>query len=308
MSDSEVVSDTEFPSPRRGPPHMKRDLTEGPIAKTLIMFSLPLLGTNALQSLNFSANQFWVAHILGVTAITAIGNANVVSMLAQGAIFGATMAANILIAQSVGAGDLRMVKRVMGTAISFFFVLWVLLAFLGWTFAPHILSAMHTPEAAREQAIVYLRIVFSAMPFMYFFMFIQMAQRGAGDSRTPFYFMGLAVVLDIILNPLLIAGVGPFPKLGIAGSATSTLIGQSVSLILLLVVLYRRHSVLMLKGRELRYLAPSMEILRPLVFRGIPMSLQMFIMSAAGITMLRFVNAFGAVTSAAYVGAVQVWN
>jgi len=57
--------------------------------------------------------------------------------------------------------------------------------------------------------------------------------------------------------------------------------------VLLLVVLYRRHSVLMLKGSDLRYLIPSPEILRPLIFRGIPMSLQMFIMSAAGMTMLR---------------------
>src|SRR3984957_20980337 len=246
MSDSEVLADTDLPAPRSGAPHMKRNLTEGPIAQTLIMFSLPLLGTNALQSLNFSANQFWVAHILGVTAITAIGNANVVSMLAQGAIFGATMAANIMIAQSVGAGDLKLVKRVMGTAISFFFTLSVILALLGWNFAPHVLGAMRTPPAARADAIIYLRIVFSEMPFMYFFMFLQMAQRGAGDSRTPFYFMALAVVLDIILNPLLIAGVGPFPKLGIAGSAVSTLIGQSVSLALLLIHLYRKNSVLML--------------------------------------------------------------
>ena len=80
-----------------------------------------------------------------------------------------------------------MVKRVMGTAISFFFVLSIILAFCGWTFAPHILAAMHTPPTARVDAIIYLRIVFSAMPFMYFFMFIQMAQRGAGRfQKTPF--------------------------------------------------------------------------------------------------------------------------
>ena len=137
---------------------------------------------------------------------------------------------------------------------------------------------------------------------MYFFQFLQMAQRGAGDSRTPFYFMGLAVVLDMILNPLLIAGVHGsiggwgwfpripvplhFPGIGVAGSATSTLIGQGVALVLLLVVLYRRNSILMLKGRDLRYLIPSMELMRPLIFRGIPMSLQMFIMSAAGMIMI----------------------
>lgn len=292
----------------RGGPHMRRDLTEGPIFKSLVLFSLPLLGSNALQSLNLTANQFWVSHLLGVTAIAAIGNSNVIGMLAQGAIFGATMAANIMIAQSVGAGDLKMVKKVMGTAISFFFVLSFLLAALGGYFAPHILSAMHTPAAAKAEAIIYLRIVFSAMPFMYFFMFIQMAQRGAGDSRTPFYFMLVAVGLDIVLNPLLIAGIGPFPKLGIAGSATSTLIGQGVSLVALLIYLYRKRSVLMLRPHELHMLIPNWTILRPLLVRGLPMSLQMFVMSAAAATMLTFVNSFGAVVSASYAGAQQVWN
>jgi putative MATE family efflux protein len=301
------MSESSFPGGPGGA-HSRRNLTEGPIARTLILFSLPLLGTNVLQSLNLTANQFWVSHLLGVTAIAAIGNANVIGFLAQGAIFGATMAANILIAQSVGAGDLKMVKRVMGSAISLFFTLSVALAFAGWTFAPHVLSAMHTPPAAKADAIIYLRIVFSAMPFMYFFMFIQMAQRGAGDSRTPFYFMALAVVLDIILNPLLIAGVGPFPKLGIAGSATSTLIGQSVSLVLLLIHLYRKHSVLMLRPHELGLLKPDWTLMRPLLIRGLPMSLQMFVMSAASMMMIGYVNAFGTLTAASYVGAQQVWN
>ncbi|HEX3918631.1 MAG TPA: MATE family efflux transporter [Caulobacteraceae bacterium] len=285
-----------------------RSLTEGPITRTLIMFSLPLMGGNLLQSLNASVNQFWVAHMLGATDIVAIGNANSVMMLMMGAVFGATMAANILIAQQVGAGDLTMVKRIMGTAVFFFVVVSATISLTGGIFAPHILTAMRTPPAAKAEAIVYLRVTFGAMPFMYFFQFLQMAQRGAGDSRTPFYFMALAVVLDMILNPLLIAGIGPFPKLGVAGSATSTLIGQGVSLLMLLIVLYRRNSVLMLKGRDLKFLAPSLEILRPLIFRGIPMSLQMFIMSAAGMIMISFVNGFGAVTSAAYVGALQVWN
>ncbi len=301
------MSESSFQG-RPGGQYPRRNLTEGPIAKTLILFSLPMLGTNVLQSLNLTANQFWVSHLLGVTAIAAIGNANVIGFLAQGAIFGATMAANIMIAQAVGAEDFRLVKRVMGTAISFFFVLSFLLAFLGWNFAPHVLTLMRTPPAARADAIIYMRIVFAAMPFMYFFMFLQMAQRGAGDSRTPFYFMALAVVLDVIFNPLLIAGIGPFPKLGIAGSAASTLIGQGVSLALLLVYLYRKHSVIMLRPHELGLLVPDWSLLRPLLVRGLPMSLQMFIMSGAAMVMIGFVNGFGAVTSAAYIGAQQVWN
>lgn len=293
--------------PRLRVPHHP-DLTQGPITKTLLLFALPVMGGNALQSLNGAVNQFWVGHSLGVTAITAIGNANIVTMLLLAAVIGVSMASNVLVAQAYGGGDYDEVKTVMGTAIGFFFVLSITVAGLGFVMAPGILALMGTPPDARAEAEIYLRIVFLAMPSMYFFAFLQMVQRGVGDSKTPFYFMALAVVLDMILNPLLIRGIGPFPRLGIAGSAMSTFIGQGVSLICLVVVLYRRHSMLALKGDDLRRLKPDLTVLRALVLRGIPMSLQMLVMSGAAMVMIGFVNGYGAVTSAAYVAATQVWT
>ena len=274
------------------------------------MFSLPVLGGNVLQTLNGTGNQFFVSHTpgLGVTAITALGNSNTLMFLLMGAVFGISMACNILIAQAVGGGDLPMAKRVMGTATTFFIAVSILLSLIGWKFAPAILAAMRTPEAAREEAITYLRIIFIAMPFMYFFMFMQMAQRGAGDSKTPFYFMVLAVVLEVGLNPCLIRGLGPFPELGIAGSATATLISQAISLTLLLAYLYRKNSLLMLRPHEWHLLWPDMRILRSLVFKGMPMGAQMILMSGAGVVMLGFVNSYGALTAAAYAAASQVWT
>jgi putative MATE family efflux protein len=288
----------------------KRDLIEGPITRTLLVFSLPALGGNVLQTLNGTVNQFFVSHTpgLGVAGVTALNNSNILMMLLVGAVFGIAMSANILIAQAVGARDLALAKKVMGTSTTFFVTVSVVLALIGWHLAPAILAAMHTPEAARVDAITYLRIVFTAMPFMYFFTFMQMAQRGAGDSKTPFYFMVLAVVLDVALNPCLIRGLGPFPKLGIAGSATSTLIGQGVSLTLLMVYLYRRRSVLMLRPSELHLLKPDLRILRSLVVKGMPMGVQMLIMSGASVVMLGFVNSYGAVTAAAFAAATQVWG
>ncbi len=287
---------------------MRPDLTQGPITRTLLTFALPVLGGNALQSLNGTANQFWVSHSLGVTAITAIGNANIVMMLMLGLIFGVSMAANILIGQAVGAGDQTMIKRVMGTAITFFVVLSVSVALLGFVAAPHILGLMGTPGEAKAEAETYLRIVFLAMPFMYFFAFLQMAQRGVGDARTPFYFMLLAVALDVVLNPLLIRGIGPFPKMGIAGSATSTFIGQGVSLVCLIVLLYRRRSPLALQREDLKLLKPERFILGALVVRGLPMGLQMLIMSGSAMVMIGFVNSYGATMAAAYTAASQVWT
>ncbi|HUZ14342.1 MAG TPA: MATE family efflux transporter [Caulobacteraceae bacterium] len=311
------MAPSDTPPPRReARPHaggrrgaaMSRELTEGPITKTLLTFALPVLGGNALQTLNTSVNQFWVAHTLGITAITAIGNSNTLMMLMVGAVFGISMAANILIAQQVGADDLAMAKRVMGTAITFFLVLSVGLALLGWHLAPLVLDAMRTPASARADAIIYLRVMFAAMPFTYFFMFLQMAQRGVGDSHTPFYFMILAAGLDMILNPCLIMGLGPFPKLGIAGSATSTLIAQSISLLLLMALLYRRHSVLMLRPSEMRLLKPDFRVLKSLVTRGLPMGFQMFVMSGASVVMIGFVNGYGPLVAAAYVAALPIWT
>jgi putative MATE family efflux protein len=308
--ETDIPAESTPPGRRPGPPggRYKRELVEGPITKTLLVFSLPVLGGNVLQSLNGSVNQFWVSHTLGVSAITAIGNANMIMFLLLGAIFGISMAANILVAQGVGHGDLKTVKKVMGTAVTFFVSLAVLMAVVGYLFSPHILTLMNTPAVSKAEAIVYLRIVFLSMPFMCMFAFLQMAQRGAGDSTTPFYFMILAVVLDSGLNPLLIRGIGPFPRLGIGGSATSTLIGQGVSLICLTILLYRRRSPLMLRWSELGLLKPDPQIAWTLVLRGLPMGAQMFVMSGAAMVVMYLVNDHGALTSAAYVAASQVWT
>jgi putative MATE family efflux protein len=289
---------------RRGGP----DLTTGPIGKTLIAFSLPVLGSNILQSLNGSANAVWVSHVLGEAALTATSNANQILFLMLGAVFGVSMAANILIGQAIGAGDMPLAKKVVGTSTTFFVVLSLAVGFLGFTFTPLILTAMGTPPDARADAIAYLRVIFAAMPFMYFFSFMMMAQRGVGDSRTPFYFSLLAVLLDVTLNPLLIIGVGPFPKLGIAGSAASTLISQTFTLAVMVTYLYRSKSILVVRPKDWRLLVPDLAIIRSLVTKGLPMGFQMIVISLAAVTMMSFVNRYGVHTSAAYGAAAQLWT
>jgi putative MATE family efflux protein len=291
-----------FPG-RKGP-----DLTVGPIGSTLIAFALPVLGSNILQSLNATANMFWVSRVLGEAGVTAVNNANQLFFMMLGAAFGVTMAANILIGQAVGARDEALARKVVGTATIFFLAVSVLIGVLGGILTPHILDAMGTPPDARVDAIAYLRVIFAAMPFMFFFNFVMMAQRGTGDSRTPFYFALLQVGLDIVLNPLLLMGIGPFPKMGIAGSATSTLIAQSVTLAMMIIHLYRQNSILVLKPRDWRLLIPDLQIIKALVVKGTPMGIQMMVISLAAVTMLSFVNKYGVHTSAAYGAASQLWT
>jgi len=175
-------------------------------------------------------------------------------------------------------------------------------------FTPGLLRAMGTPADALPYAVPYLRIIFLALPSMYFYNFMMMTLRGAGDSRTPFLFMGLSVVLDVVLNPVLIFGVGPFPKMGIAGSATATLIAQTVALFALLGTLYARKYFLRITRAELGFFKPDLAILRALIFKGLPMGLQMIVISSSAILMMRLVNGFGSQTTAAYGAATQLWN
>ncbi|WP_245463728.1 MULTISPECIES: MATE family efflux transporter [unclassified Mesorhizobium] len=293
----------------KNPPRRRTgDLTSGPIPRTLLLFALPVLGSNVLQSLNGSINAVWVGRFLGESALTATSNANLVLFLILGTVFGTGMAATILVAQSVGARDLPEARRIVGTSATFFFLVSVILAVCGWIWVDAILNTLGTPADALPLARSYLRIIFVAVPMMNLLSFVMTVLRGAGDSRTPFFFMALAVVLDIVLNPLLIRGIGPFPELGIAGSATSTLIGQTVSVIAILIVLYVRRHPLRLAGANLALLRPDPTLLRIVVVKGVPMGLQMIVISAAALTVMGIVNSYGSQVAAAYGIAAQLWT
>lgn len=307
MEASNRAAESETATPRGGK-RAQPDLTSGPIGKTLILFTLPVLGSNVLQSLNGTANAAWVSHVLGPAALTATSNANNILFLMLGAVFGISMAANLMIAQSVGAKNLAQAKTVVGTSTLFFLVLSLCVGLGGFLLTPTVLDAMGTPADARSDAITYLRVIFTAMPFMYFFSFVMMAMRGAGDSRTPFYFSLAAVGLDILLNPILITGFGPAPRLGIAGSAAATLISQTAVLVAMIVYLYRSGSVLVLSAAEWRRMRPDFTVLKTLVVKGLPMAMHMLVVSGAAVVMISFVNAYGSETAAAYGAALQLWT
>ena len=158
-----------------------------------------------------------------IPALTATSNANTVLFLLLGGAFGVSMAATILVAQHVGAQRPEAARRVVGASAAFFASIALALALVGALAADALLAAMRTPADAVPLARSYLRIIFAALPFLYLYTYVMAVLRGAGDSRTPFRFLLLSVGLDIGLNPLFIFGLGPVPRLGIAGSALATL-------------------------------------------------------------------------------------
>ena len=288
----------------RGP----RDLTAGPVLRTLVLFSLPTLGSNLLQSLNGTVNSIWVGRLIGDAALAATANANIIMFLVFSAVFGFGMAATVKMGQAFGAGEVDAARRTFGSAVGLCLGLAVVVAVAGWIFAPQLLTLLATPGDSYALALDYLRIIFVSIPGGMLTVMIAMGLRGAGDSKTPFLFMGVSVVLDVALNPLLIMGIGPFPKMGIAGSAASTAFAGYASLAALLVYVYARDLPLRLRGGELGYLVPRRAELGYIVGKGLPMGAQMLLVSSAGIVIIGLVNREGLIAAAAYGASLQLWT
>jgi putative MATE family efflux protein len=167
---------------------------------------------------------------------------------------------------------------------------------------------MATPPEAIPLAASYLKVIFAGMPASFFTVILMMGLRGTGDALTPLWFMGLSVVLDSGLNPVFILGLGPAPRLGISGAATATAIAGYTSLFALICYIYARDLPLRLKGREWRYLIPDIALIRIILAKGLPMGMQMIVVSLAQLSVIGLVNRQGVVTTAAYGVTTQLWT
>ena len=289
-------------------PRGRGNLTEGPIGKTLLAFALPTLASSILQSLNGTINAIWVGRFLGESALAATSNANMVMFLLTAFVFGFGMASTILVGQAWGRNDIDQARRVFGTAGGSFLLITILIAIAGYYLSPAILHLLGTPGDAAPLALAYLRVIFLAMPALLLLTLAMMALRGAGDSLTPLWFMIVAVVLDSALNPVFIRGLGPAPRLGIAGSATATLIANYAALLGLIGYIYLKDLPLRLRGKELRYLWCDLAIMKTIIVKGFPMGLQMVIISLSALALVSLVNREGVDTTAAFGVALQLWT
>lgn len=283
-------------------------LTEGSISRGLFKFALPILFANILQSLNGSVNSIWVGRYLGEAALTATSTANVIMFLIIAVAFGIALAASIIVGQSIGAGNMAHAKKIVGTSATFFAGVSVAMSIIGWVICQPILVAMKAPADSLPLAVTYMRVIFLATPLLYMYAFVMSVLRGAGDSKTPFYFMLLSVAFDIALNPVFIFGIGPIPRLGIAGSALATFVSQAVSFTSMMVYLYRKNHPLVLRRDEWALLRLDWPVIGTLIRKGIPMSAQMLVLSLSGIVMISIINRFGVDTAAAYGATLQLWN
>ena len=205
----------------------KNKLLTGSIGKTLIFFALPYLLSSFMQTFYGMADLFITGLYNGSATITAVSIGSQVMHMFTVILLGFAMGTTVRIGHAVGAGDGKAAARTMGTTAVFFIGFACVLTVTLFLLAEPITGVMLTPEEAAAETITYLRICFLGIPFITAYNVISSLFRGAGDSRSPMYFVAVACVVNIVLDFVFIGLLG----MGAAGAALGTICGQAVSVL-----------------------------------------------------------------------------
>ncbi|EJV61240.1 MATE family efflux transporter [Bacillus mycoides] len=271
-----------------------------PIWKSMSMFLVPLLLSNVLQSVGQLFGMVVVGRWLGVNDLAAISAFFPLFFLLVSFVIGIGSGSSILIGQAFGAKNEERLKAIVGTTLTFTFIIGVVLAIIGSIFAMDIMRLMGTPENIIEISVHYARILFISMPVLFLYFAYTTFMRGTGDSKTPFYFLIVSTALNMILLPILIFGWLGAPKLDVYGAAYASVISTVITFIVMLVYLKKKNHPLQLDATVRKYLRMDWELLKLLLRLGIPASINMILVSLSEIAVIAFVNRYGSDATAAY--------
>lgn len=262
----------------------------------LLTLAAPIMLTNLLQ-VTYNLVDAWFLGRISAEAVSAPAIAfSVVFFLS---VFGMafSQAGTTLVSQAHGAGNRRNVDFYAAQTVSLVTVVGLVVGAAGVLGLEPLLTLLQVPAAALDPTRVYMRIIFSATPFMFFFFVLQGVMQGVGDSITPLRVQIATVALNAVLDPLLIFGIGPFPELGVAGAAMATFVARGISAAAILVILFRSRSRITIHARDL---IPRDGAWRRLTAIGAPLAFGQGI-AGLGFTVLQgVVNGFGVAVIAAF--------
>ncbi|SMP04759.1 putative efflux protein, MATE family [Laceyella tengchongensis] len=275
-----------------------------PVWRAMFIFLIPLILSNALQSISQLVNSLIVGRWLGVEALAAISSFFPLFFLLVSFTIGIGSGSSILIGQAHGAKNEERLKAIVGTTLTFTFILGVVSSVVGSLFTWEIMRFIGTPENIITVSVHYARILFWSLPVMFLYISYTTFIRGIGDSKTPFYSLIVSTVLNVALMPFLIFGWLGLPRLGIYGSAYASVISTVLTFIITLIYLSKTKHPLQFDASVRKHLRMDWDLLKLLLRLGIPSSIQMILISLSEIAVISFVNKFGSNATAAY-GAVN---
>ena len=261
------------------------DLTHGPLARQIILFSLPLMATNVLQVLFNMSDIAVVGQFAGPEALGSVGSTSILVTLLTGFLIGTGSGVNVVVARYIGARHDQDVREAVHTSLILSLMIGVIIMVLGFLFTPAMLSLLGTKPVLMDGAVSYLRIYCLGMPALAVFNFGNAVLSAAGDTKKPLYFLASSGVINILLNLFFVIVC----QLAASGVALASIISQYISAVLVLLSLRKPGSVIRLQ-RDLLHIEPHKA--KQILSLSIPAGLQNAIFAMANLFIQAGVNSF----------------
>jgi putative MATE family efflux protein len=280
----------------------RQDFTAITIDRAIVLLAVPMVLEMTMESLFGIVDIFFVAH-LGADATATVGITEGMLYIVMSIAVGLSMGTTAVVARRTGERDkdgaagAAVQSIIMGVACSAL----IFAAFL--PFAPRLLALMGASPGILHVGSTYSRIMLSGSGIILMLYLINAIFRGAGDAAVAMRVLWVANIINIVLDPCLIMGLGPFPKLGVTGAAVSTTIGRSVGVLYQIYLLRRGTGRMDVHRRHLRLNFGVMKTILRIAGNGV---LQFMIATASWIALVRLVQSFGSAATAGYTVAIRI--
>lgn len=266
-------------------------MTEGVIWKEILLFSIPLLLGNLFQQLYNAVDSVVVGNYIGAQALAAVGSSAPVINLLVSFFMGLAVGAGVIISRYFGARKKEELHIAVHTSLALTFAAGLVMTLIGVLISPYVLQWVGTPSDVMESSVLYLRIYFLGILSVMVYNMGSGILRAVGDSRNPLYFLIVSSVTNIILDMLFVIVF----HMGIAGVGWATLIAQTISAVLTMLLLMRTKEEYQVKLKHIRF---HKHMLYEIVRLGLPSGLQNAIVSFSNVIVQSNINAFGSLAMA----------
>lgn len=272
---------------------MEGNLTKGPILKTLTKLAIPIMASSFLGTLYNITDMAWIG-LLGSKAVAGVGVGGMFTWLSQGLASMARMGGQVQVAQCIGRGERDKAHGFAQTAVQLAALMGIAYAILTLAFTKQLVGFFQLADTeAYVAAMSYTRIACGLIVFSFMTLTLTGLYTAQGDSKTPFLANLIGLMTNMILDPVLILGPGPFPKLGVIGAAIATVTAQAIVMSIMIFAIIVRKKENVLKGIRLFARIPR-EYLSGICKIGIPTAIQGMAYCAISMVLTRMVSGYGA--------------
>ncbi|MCU0641762.1 MAG: MATE family efflux transporter [Candidatus Margulisbacteria bacterium] len=273
----------------------ERDLTSGSLPKAIWILAIPMMLGNMLQAAFNLVDMIWVGR-LGPDALAAVSMSGSILMVLMFVMIGVGVGTTALVARSIGAKEKAKADHYAMQSLLLGLIGSAVFGLIGYFLSPLLLALLGADRAVAALGTGYMQIMFIGVVVMFFMFLISAVLQGAGDALTPMIILAISVLLNIVLDPLLIFGIG-FPKMGVNGAAWATVIAEGIGSLVALEVLLRGRSRVHVRLADFRVDWGAMGRILSI---GLPASVQMSLRGLMGIALITIVARFGMAAVAAY--------